>query len=210
MALDGTYTGLLATIQEWLDDTTIAASAPDFVRMAEARFNRKLRTVGMEARATATAVDERTTLPADFRGMRTIFIEGSPDRPLEQRSLAALRELTLGETGTPAFYAIADGQLVLHPTPSGELVLDMIYFRQVPALAENGSNWLLTDNPDLYLMMALTFAEMRGWNDSRLPLLKTAADEMLDEVAKDSIKQQWGGAPIVPTANVSQVRGGRC
>ena len=212
MALDGTYSGLLASIQEWLDDTSIAAAAPDFVAMAEARFNRVLRTSGMEARATTTATSERITLPPDFRGMRAVYIDGVQDRPLTQRSLASLRDQTLGLGGSPAFYAIADDQLILAPVPDGSpgVLVDMIYFRKVPPLATAGTNWLLQENPDLYLTMSLVFAEMRGWNDSRLPLLKTAADEMLAEIARDSTKRQYGAAPMVASANVRQVRGGRC
>lgn len=210
MALDGTYTGLLASIAEWLDDATLAASIPDFVRMAEARFNRVLRTPDMEARATATATAERTALPTDFTGMRTVFIDGSPDRPLEQRSLAALRGATRGTAGIPTAYAIADEAIVLAPSPVAATVLDMVYYRRLPALATNSSNWLLTNHPDLYLFMSLLHAELRGWNDARLPMLKSAVDGMLGELMVDATRRQWGGAPLVPASNVGQVRGGRC
>src|SRR3546814_2972155 len=85
MALD-TYSDLVTAVGDFLNNTTLTASVPTFIRLAEARFNRILRTPQMETRVTATATSEFTTLPTDFRGMRVAFIDGTPDRQLEAAS----------------------------------------------------------------------------------------------------------------------------
>lgn len=52
MALDGTYSGLLASIAAWLDREDLTAMIPDFVTLAEARLNDRLRLAPMEMPAT--------------------------------------------------------------------------------------------------------------------------------------------------------------
>ena len=52
MALDGTYAGLKASIAAWLDDDSLTAVIPDFITLAEARFNDRLRLSAMETQLT--------------------------------------------------------------------------------------------------------------------------------------------------------------
>ena len=75
-----TYATLVAAIEEWLardGDATLSARIPDFITLAESKFNRTLFIPQMEKRATAdvdTASDEPEfiTLPSDFQTMRRI------------------------------------------------------------------------------------------------------------------------------------------
>ena len=48
MALDGTYNGLQASIAGWLTRSDLAALIPDFITLAEARLNERLRLAPME------------------------------------------------------------------------------------------------------------------------------------------------------------------
>jgi hypothetical protein len=199
MALDGTAAGLRASIAEWLDDTTLAASIPDFITMAEARFNRLLREIDMEARAFATTGGEWMTLPADFGGMRSVFVRGVPNDPLEQMESGEMRRLYgFASPGAPRAFAITAGQLQFAPVPVDPVEIEMVYSRKVPPLASNDGNWLLTDHPDVYLYACLLAGEMRGWNDGRLPLLKSAFDEGLQEIVINSEKKRYGAAPLSP------------
>lgn len=201
MALDGTATGLQASIADWLDDTTKTAVIPDFIKMAEARFNRKLRVSAMEARATASTVaaTEYLALPLDCAGVRSIFIEGSPDRPLDMMDRGELqrRFANYGQQ-KPRAYSISAGQLAFGPVPDAAYTIEIDYYRQLPPLASNSTNWLLTAHPDIYLYACLLAAEMHGWNDARLPMLKAAFDEGLAEIEQDSASLKYGAAPLYP------------
>ena len=211
MALD-TYTGLVASVQDWLDDTSFAAIIPDFILLTEADLNRRLRTAGQEVRSTATVSGEYLALPSDFGGMRAIHFEGTPDRPLTQMAIAEmLREYAGYITGIPTAYAISGGQLQFAPAPgSTPLTVELVYYRTIPPLtAGNPTNWLLTSHPDAYLIGCLLNAEMRGWDDKRLPLLKGRYDEVVAQISDDARRRQWGAAPVAPRPIPFQVRKAR-
>ena len=197
--LDGTASGLRASIAEWLDDATLSASIPDFILMAEARMNRLLRIGDEEVRATATITGEYLPLPSDFGGMRSIFVSGSPNRPLQQMESGSLRTRFENVAGAayPGYFAISGNQLQFGPVvASGNL--EIVYYRRIPPLATNTTNWLLTAHPDVYLYGSLMAAEMRGWNDERLPMLKAAFDTGMMEIQIDSDRRKWGAAPVAP------------
>lgn len=197
-------TELRASIADWLDDTTLSAVIPDFIAMCEARMNRLLRVSDQEVRATSNLNGEYLSLPADFGGMRSVFIEGRPDRPLEQVESSALR-LRFGRvTGSPwpQGYAISGNQLQFGPVV-GSGAIEMVYWRRIPPLATNATNWLLTSHPDVYLYGSLLAAEMRGWNDNRLPMLKAAFDEGIAEILVDGERRRWGAAPLAPSLDVA-------
>ena len=200
MAFD-TYAGLQEAIGAWLCRDDLGARIPDFIRLAEARFNRVLMVPERELVATFTAAAESHELPVDFWGMRAIHADLSSKFPLRQMSLAELRlEYGFGRTGRPVHYAIQGGDtLVLGPQPNGEVALVLNYYASIPALSDaNPSNWLLKVNPDVYLYGALLQAEAYLINDERLAVWKMALEEALDEIRKAGQRKQIGAAPLMP------------
>jgi len=199
MALDGSATGLIATIAEWLDDTTLSASIPDFIRITEARLNRILNVWNMETRSDAVTAGEYLAMPVDFDGLRSICLIGSPNVPLIQMESGDMRRFYSNTTtGKPLAYALSGGQIQFAPVPNAAYSIEIVYIRDLPPLASNATNWMLTNHPDCYLYGALMAAEMRGWNDSRLPMLKAAFDSAIKEIADDSDDLRWGAAPLFP------------
>lgn len=202
MALD-TYSGLVASISDWLDDASLSANADDFIAMAEARFNRVIRHTDMESLTTLSVTGETVTLPTDAVGIKIMWIDGSPDDQLEELSLSALKQLYGGVSGTPRAYAVAGGNIYFGPVPSSTTV-QMVYYAGVSNLNDaNPTNWLLARHPDIYLLACLTAAELRGWNDNRLPLLKSALDETLSELTKAGQMKRYGGSPLQARSAVS-------
>src|SRR3546814_19992643 len=106
-------------------------------------------------------------------------------------------------------YAINAGQLQLAPAPTDATVIAMTYWQSIPALtSSNTTNWLMTANPDVYLLGCLVAAELRGWNDERLQLIKSALDEMLTEIDVEGTKKRGGASPILPR-RPKKPRGGK-
>lgn len=209
MALS-TYSDLVTAIGDWLDDSSLSSQADIFIRLAEARFNRLLRTPDMETAATITATAETATLPTGFQEMRALWIDGAADSPLEQTTLINLKA-QYAATGIPMAYAIGSGTLWLGPAPASSTSLTAIYYKSLTGLSgSNTTNWLLDAHPDAYLLGCLVAAELRGWNDDRLPLLKSALDEALGEIERNGNSKRHGGSPLVAKAPASnQVRGVR-
>ncbi len=204
------YSDLLTAVANWLDDSSLTDRIPEFIALAEAEFNRRLRTDDMAARVTATLDGQYLALPSDFKAMRSIHVEATPDTALEQMALGELYRAYSGyTTGTPRAYAIADGQIVFAPIPASGTV-ELIYWAKIPALTStNTTNWLMTAHPDLYLFGTLAQAEFYGWTDQRLALVKGRTDEIIEQINTDSAKRLAAASPIAPRAVVSQVRGSR-
>jgi hypothetical protein len=194
------HTELSAAIASWLKRSDLTANIPDFIALAEAEFNRVIFTVDTEKRATATLTGDSVALPADFRALRSISISG------KILQIAGAGETFDEEaTGSPKTYIVTDGQFFFRPKPtSGTVVIN--YHQSIPALTVGApSNWLLTRHPDLYLFATLMQAEFYGWNDERLPLIKSKVEEIFGQIMRATEKERYGGARIVLRHSVMNV-----
>ena len=187
------YTTLVAAIADHLDNAALAASAPQFINLAEAMFTRRLRSLEMESTATAAAT-ATMVLPTGFKGLRSVNLDDyGPLRQLGPDDFQA-RFADDANTGIPAYYALFSDQLHLGPPPVPGLTVTMTYLRTLSPLAnDRPTNWLLESHPDLYLYASVIHAEARGWNDGRLPLLKDVVEGMLAEVNAEAARRRHGG-----------------
>jgi hypothetical protein len=158
-------------------DTTLIARIPTFVQLAEAKFNRQLFVRQMESRATAltdttSSEPEFISLPADFQSMRRIRVSSVTRKPhLEFMSGIQLDEYRTGISnlaGHPRYFTIFGDEIEIAPTPDADYTIEMVYRQNIPALADNSSNWLLALAPDLYLYGALLESAPYIKEDSRI------------------------------------------
>ena len=202
------YAGLVSAIGKWLERTDIADRIPDFIRLAEARFRRVIRTPEREA-ALTIGLTGSTPLPTDFDSVRLLTVPGAIPRPNVSEVTPAEFYSRTRYAGEPNVFTTVGGQILLAPTPSSAVSALLIYYGNIPALtASNGSNWLFAANPDLYLFGALVQAEFYGWNDERLPLIKSALDEMLQEISQRGMRKRFGSSPLVARAAMAEARRG--
>jgi hypothetical protein len=174
------YTSLQAAVTEYLardQDATMIARIPTFVQLAEAKFNRLLFVRQMEQRATAlvdpgASEPEFISLPPDFQSMRRVRLSSVAGKPcLEFRSGTQMDEYRFGVSdiaAQPRYFTVFGNDLELAPTPDAAYTVEMLYRQNVPALASNGSNWLLTMAPDLYLYGVLLETAPYIKEDARL------------------------------------------
>lgn len=204
------YSTLISTVSDWLDRDDLDAKIPTFILMAEAMFNRELRTPDMETSALLTATSETTSFPSDYLAMRAIYVEGSPDRPLRGLAPTAIRQEYDGSTGNPVAYTLVDGGLVLVPPPSDTVTIHLDYFGRIEGLTDaSTSNWLLEKHPDAYLYATLFYAEAHLDNPTRAGQWKALLDQTMASINKAARGDRFGAGPIVPNT-VVQVSGSRC
>lgn len=191
MALN-TYAGLQASVADFLNRQDLSAQIPDFITLAEARFNRELRVNSMLQRDTATASSAYVALPPDWLQHISIVVTSPADTYNALTYIGVeeyydLRNRNL--TGTPRYYTIIEDNILLLPAPSGSVTMEMVYYGKIPALASgNQTNWLLTRSPDLYLYTSLLQAEAFLVNDERIPLWAAAADKAIQDLKMESEK----------------------
>jgi hypothetical protein len=203
MAAPTTYSELQTSLLAWIDNTSANVNPAECIGLAEKRLSRLLNVPEMEATTTLSSAAP-ITLPSDFREVRSLALVDSPDVPLDILSVAELkRQYATNIVGSPRAYAITGVTILLGPTPTATVNLTLAYKAPIPTLSDaNPTNWLLTKHPDLYLAASLAMAEFRGWNDSRLPMLKGWYDELLGEANEEGKRARFGNGPIRARSSV--------
>lgn len=202
------YTSLQSTAVEYLardQDTTLIARVPTFIQLFEAKMNRSLFVRQMEQRSTTTA-DTTTTepefisLPADFQSMRRIRLSSVSGKPhLDFKSGTQLDEYrsSIGNAvGQPQFFTIFGSEIELAPTPDSNYTIEMVYRQNIPALATNSTNWLLTLAPDLYLYGTLLESAPYIKEDARIQVWAAGLSSALDALNTLGMTSTFNSGPM--------------
>ena len=103
------YSDLQTSVANYLGRSDLTAVIPDFIRFAETRLARELRTRKMLKSATASMVagDARVALPTDFLEVRDLYTQGNPRMPVTYMSPSGFtRDARADESGLPVFYTV--------------------------------------------------------------------------------------------------------
>ena len=188
MAL-ATYSDLQTAVADNLNRADLTAVIPNFIALAEAKFNRKIRVIDMETRSNGTISSEFASVPTDWLETRSLKLQmGSGWLPnleyVGEQEMAAFKNSL--PTGYSRFYTIVNGAFDIYPPPGTGTVFELNYYSQIPALSAVSTNWLLTKSPDLYLYGTLLEAEAYLKDDDRLPMWASAWQAILDDMELQS------------------------
>ena len=204
MSLNGTYSGLLASIADFLNRTDLTASIPDFVVLAEADLERKLRVRLMTTIVTASVNAQYETVPTDFAG--AISMQRSDGTPVDERSIDALNLITADNasaTGLVTDYAVLGAAFQFYPIPTTAQTVTLTYYQKIPSLVTNGSNWLFTAHPDAYLYGSLVSAAPYLQDDDRLQVWESLYGNALSAIKKNDRERY--GSRLTPQPSVTQI-----
>lgn len=204
----GTYTELQTAVANWLARDDLTSRIPEFITLAEAKFNRTLLHPRMETRST-TNVDttddepEFLSLPTGFQSMRRIRLSGVTGKPrlqfVSQTQIDDYRYSIDNVVDQPVYFTIMGDEIELAPTPGEDYEIEMIYRTNIPALASNSTNWLLTFAPDLYLYGALLEAAPYTTDDARIGVWGSAMATVLEQVNAHGNRQSFDSGPTTIT-----------
>lgn len=163
MAL-GTYTELQASILTWMQNASLSSLTPDLVTLAEARIARDLRLRRQISTTNLSTVADTQTVavPSDWLETENITLMTSIPRNLgvitpEQMDARFPLDYYAGE---PRYYTMIGSSIILGPTPDAVYTISLDYYAKFPALADNSTNWLLTNHPQIYLYACLHEASL--------------------------------------------------
>jgi hypothetical protein len=201
-----TYSDLSAAIVDFMQDSNQSTKVDTYIALAEARFNRVLDTPDQQSSTTLDGSTTSIALPSDYYEVRGLYLNGQYTLPLEALTMNALKALYPDNlSGVPVAYAVDGPNIILGPLPNATCTLKLNYKQKIQGLsATNTTNWLLTKHPDLYLLGCLVAAELRGWNDGRLPMLKAAVDEMIEEINEAGKKAKIASGPLRMRAVITE------
>ena len=194
------YTELQASVAGYLGRSDLTTQIPDFIRFAEIRLGRELRTRQMLNSATAPTVanDARTALPTDFLEIRDLFVQGTPRRPLSYMSPSAFsREAKADTFGLPVFYTLLASEFQFAPKPDAVYTLEILYYAKPTFLStSNASNVFLANYPDALLYASLIEAEPYLINDARSQLWATLYDRAIKNITEANESGEFSGIPL--------------
>ena len=210
MALS-TYSELQTAVGSWLNRSDLTSNIPDFIKLAEASFNRVLRTRNQIKRATSTVSTQFVTQPTDLLELYNIQINSDPIRRLEQVSLTKIDELKEGNsnTGKPLYFSITGADFELYPSPDTSYTLELVYYSTIASLSDtNTSNFLLTNHPDIYLYGTLVQAEPYLMNDERIGTWGALLGKAIEELRVSDERSQTESGTLVMRATQNLDYGG--
>ena len=193
-----TYAELKTSIADFLNRDDLTSVIPDFITMAEAEMQRRIRHWRQEKRSTAELDTQYSAIPADFLEVISFHISSGDYKSLELISRAQMqdRRYRSGDaSGKPAFYAITAGEIEVYPTPDGTYTAELYYYSRISALsASNTSNWVLEYFPDAYLYGSLVHSAPYLKDDPRLQTWAALSKNAIDGINMESESSKFGGS----------------
>lgn len=198
------YVQLQAAAASYLARDDMTSVIPDFVTLFEAKVNRTLFHPRMETRTTLTvntllSSPEFLDLPTDFQTIRMVRLPDEVGKPrlqfMSQTQIDDYRYSRDNMAGVPVYFTIVGNQIELAPTPNEDVDVEVLYRANIPALATNSTNWLLTLAPDLYLYGTLLEASPYIQNDQRVGLWATAVQTVMDQLNALAERQSFDSGP---------------
>lgn len=198
--LDANVTGLKAELANWIHRSDLTSTdLGGFIWMFEAKFNTEMRTRGMAATGALTISNGIITHPQSWREWKSLTLVIGTDRyplnPLSQESA----DLVLGGSygDLPRGYVVKGDSTYIYPGPgAGSYSIEGWWYTALPTLGQNSitTNWLLTSYPHMYLYGSLLEANAFVGDDPRIGLWKTAVDEGLDRIERETKNANYSGA----------------
>ena len=197
----GTFAELKVAAANWLDRSDLTDRIPEFISLAEARFNRVLRIRDMETVSTAISTSAGTreySLPTGFVQMKEFHLSTDPITPLSYITPEMMSRMQAGSSKSkPQVFTIIADKVRLGPNPDAVYTTSMLYYKAFTALSDSATtNDMLTNNPDVYLYGTLLEAEPFIMNDERVPLWLAAFEKAVSDIQNQDNKDRHSGSQL--------------
>jgi hypothetical protein len=98
--------------------------------------------------------------------------------------------------GLPAIYTLEGDSLLLAPTPDSAYSIDAIYYARLPSIITNGTNWLLTSHPNIYLFACLAEVFLYTQNPDQIQLFSQRYSEGLQQLQVQDDRASHSGSTL--------------
>jgi len=186
---------LATAVANFLARADLTSRIPEFVALAEAKLNRKLRTPEMETKVTFPITGEYVPLPTGFLEVRSFYLDSDPFTALSYLPPDTQTGYLIAGSSIPAYFSIVGTNFRFAPVPSATYNATLIYYAAPPSVKTGGSatNWLLTAHPDLYLWASCYWGAVYLQDEVKASASKGLYDEALAEVMTLGRRTRWGG-----------------
>lgn len=185
------YSDLQTAVGNWLHRGDLTSVIPDFISLAEAKLNRRLRLRAMENTTTGT-VAQSISLPTGYVGMRSLTVSsGSTSYPLTYTPPSELK----GNNDAPLRYSIRGDSIYFEPY-SSSYSYSLTYYKAFDALS-GGVNWLITNAPDVYLYASLLEASPYIVDEKKIAIYANQLEIAISNLESSDKKDRYGSDLVV-------------
>lgn len=194
------YTDLQASLTNWLKRDDLTANIPDFIALAEAQMTRDFINMNpppraMETTATGTLSGNTIALPTGYLGTKRFQIQIN-GRYYQLTYKTSEQMANYSVSGRPSYYCGMGDNLEIAPPPDSSYAYSWVYYKKPDslAIAVNGVNWVLSNNPDLYLYASLLQSAPFLKNDNRLVMWAGIYKELISSFEMANRKDRQSGS----------------
>ena len=196
------YTELKSSIANWLNRSDLTTEiAEDFVTLAEADFNAKLRIREMLNSTNLTVNAETIALPTGFLQVRDLYIiQSNTKYPLRYVTPVQMDQMSGTSTqGLPNVYTILGSNIRFSPKPDQSYTAVLNFYKTFDALSDsNTTNFILTSHPGIYLYGSLFHAAnfLGGINPNQAATWQQMYATALERLEQNDREDQFSGSPL--------------
>lgn len=195
-----TYSELQTAVANWLNRADLTSRIPEFIALAQARFNRDLRVPQMLVRSDLATIDSRyEDVPSGYLESVRYSLLTTPQTQLEYLTPEEMdyRREGYAASDTPRYFSVVantSGTQAFEflPSPSEAVAATHLYYQAIDLTT---TNWLLTSHPDVVLYGALCEAEPYVMHDERLPMWQMKLDRALASLRASGQRREVPGTP---------------
>ena len=195
-----TYSELKSAVADFLNRDDLTSAIPNFIALAEATLNRRMRAPEMVTRATVTVDAEYENRPADWMETIRYQITTNPITVVEfvTPEEAIIQKTKFSTSGVPIFFSTVGTQFQHIPAPDTSYTGELMYYARIAGLSDsNTSNWLLTANPDIYLYATLIQSAPYLKEDERISVWAGIYDRLMAEYEVAEQRAKTGSSRLV-------------
>jgi hypothetical protein len=185
------YTDLQAALASNSNRSDLTSLIPDFIALAEAEMQRRLKLVDFETTATVTITGGSGSLPTGFAGHRAAKWDGDEDRSLRYITPDRFNALTNIVT-VPTFYTVVGSTLKVMSQETGSVELTY-NARFTPLSGSNATNAIVTNYPDAYFYGSLIHLYDHTRNDKMVARYEGKFQKVIDQIIKDHKERKYPG-----------------
>lgn len=198
MAALDSYSTLTTAIGTWEKRTYTSTETDEFIRLTEAKADRKLK-ADFRRRSSATINTDSSgigTLPTGFVGMTSLTRNVLGSIPLKQVSWDALIERNpYAYSDDAQVFAINGTSLMVAPVTDDDFICK--FSAVLSGLSgSNTTNWLLALAPDYYLFGCQAAAAAKRKSYDQAAMLQAQADDILEQLVSQGNVAEYGNVEM--------------
>lgn len=186
------YAELVTAVTRASYRSDLTSDIDNFIGLAESDMKIRLKLVDFEDTETLNVIAGSAALPSDYAGMRNVYWDSSPERPLHYITPDKFDGLNF-TAALPNFYTIKGLNIKFGTTIDGSAILN--YKARFTGLSSgNTTNAIITKYPDAYMHGVMAQLYLFTRDDKNMSVRQVAYEQAIDRIIRDNNERKYGAS----------------